>query len=261
MSAWLKRFVALAAIIIVSAAQPKAEEVVIFAAASLTNAMQDVGKAYEERTGNKLKYSFASSSTLAKQIEAGGPAQIFASANEKWMDYLAERKLIVEGTRVSPIGNRLVLIAPADSELKPLEVTDALDIPALLGADNRLAVGDPAHVPAGIYAKDALTKLKLWDGVEAKLARADNVRAALALVETGEAPLGIVYSTDAAASRKIRVLGAFPADSHTPVTYPFAIVKVEGEDKPEVKKVFEFLTGTESMAIYSKHGFGQNSGS
>ncbi len=227
MSAWLARVLALIAVFGLAglSPQPRAEPVTVFAAASLTNALQDIGEAYTAKTGKRLRFSFASSSVLAKQIEAGAPAHIFVSADEAWMDYLQERNAIATGTRVSPIGNRLVLVAPADSPLTPAALSRGFDLAGLLGPNGRLAVGDPAHVPAGIYAKDAMTALGLWQGVESRLARADNVRAALALVETGEAPLGVVYATDAAASRKIKVVAAFPAGSHKPVTYPFAIVQ------------------------------------
>jgi molybdate transport system substrate-binding protein len=235
------------------------EGVLVFAAASLTNALQDIGKAYKAKTGKILRLSFASSSILAKQIEAGAPAQIFASADEKWMDYLAKRNLVVKGSRVSPIGNRLVLIAPAASSIAPLDIKPGLKLADLLGADGRLAVGDPAHVPAGIYAKQALSRLGLWDAIEPRLARADNVRGALSLVEAGEAPLGIVYATDAANAKKVRVVGEFPADSHAPITYPFAIVA--GQDSAEAKQVFAFLTGAEAAAIYAKYGFTRNEGS
>jgi molybdate transport system substrate-binding protein len=225
----------------------------VFAAASLSDAMTALGRAFRERTGREIRFSFASSSTLARQIEAGAPAQIFASANERWMDYLAGHGLIEAKTRVSPIGNRLALIAPKDRTVQQIDITAATDLPALLGQDARLAVGDPAHVPAGIYAKQALQALGFWPALESRLARADNVRAALALVERGEAPLGIVYSTDAAISPKVEIVGLFPRDSHPPITYPFAILKDQASK--DVNALFAFMTGPAAFAIYERFGF------
>ncbi len=234
----------------------RAAEVTVFAAASLTNAMEDVGALYREKTGEPLRFSFASSSTLARQIEAGAPAQIYASANEKWMDTLDKAGLVADGTRVSPISNSLVLIAPEDSDLEPVAITKETDLAALLGTDGRMAVGDPDHVPAGIYAAEALRALGQWDALEPRLARADDVRAALALVARGEVPLGIVYGTDAAISEKVKVLGTFPAGSHKPITYPFAIVA--GNDTPAVRAVFDFIVGPEALKVFERYGFTRN---
>ncbi len=229
------------------------EPVTVFAAASMTDAMERAGEVWRDRTGKEIRFSFASSSVLARQIEEGAPADIFISANESWMDYLAERDLIAADTRQSPIGNSLVLVAPADSDIGEIEITAETDFAGLLGDDNRLSVGDPDHVPAGRYAKAALESLGVWDELEPRLARADNVRAALALVETGEAPLGIVYSTDAAASQGVRVVGTFPADSHETITYPFAVVAPG--DNEETRALFDFLTGDEAIAVYAEFGF------
>ena len=236
-------------------AAARSEPPTVFAAASLADAMEAAGKAYEEKTGNEIRFSFASSSTLARQIEAGAPAAIFASANETWMDYLGERDLIEAGTRISPISNALVLVAPADSELTEFTVTGDTDLAALLGPDGRLSVGDPDHVPAGIYARQSLQSLGQWETLEPRLARADDVRAALALVSRGEAPLGIVYSTDARISDEVKIVGRLPAESHTPITYPFAIVKGAGSE--ETRALFDFLTGEEALAIYAGFGFSQ----
>lgn len=230
-----------------------ADQITVFAAASVTNAMEEVGVAWRNKTGETVRFSFASSSTLARQIEAGAPAQIFISANEKWMDYLAERGFIEKETRVSPIGNQLVMIAPASGGANRFEVDSSLDLAALLGTDGRLAVGDPAHVPAGIYAKRALRSLGLWSDAEPRLAIADNVRAALALVERGEAPLGIVYATDAAISKGVKVVGRFPAGSHPPISYPFAIVK--GQDAEPVRAFFAFVTGDDGLSVFERYGF------
>ncbi len=238
------------------AAPARAEPPTVFAAASLTDAMEAAGKAYEEKTGHLVRFSFASSSTLARQIEAGAPADIFASANEQWMDYLQERQLIEEDSRVSPISNGLVLIAPLDSDLSDVTVSRDTDLAAMLGDEGRLAVGDPAHVPAGIYARESLESLGLWDATEPRLARADDVRAALALVARGEAPLGIVYSTDAKIDDEVKVVGRFPADSHKPISYPFAVVKdAQGDD---VDALFAFLTSEAALKIYEQYGFRAN---
>jgi molybdate transport system substrate-binding protein len=229
------------------------EPVTVFAAASLTDAFERVGALYEERTGRPIRFSFAASSTLARQIEAGAPAQIFASANERWMDYLADAALIEADSRVSPIGNRLVLIAPTDTPLDEVAVEPSLDLAGLIEDGERIAIGDPDHVPAGLYARDALESLGLWGEAEGLLARTADVRAALALVETGEAPLGIVYATDAAASDRVKVIGRFPADSHAPITYPFAVIA--GRAGTEVEAVFEFLLGPDAAAVFEDAGF------
>lgn len=228
-------------------------KVVVFAAASLTNALQDIGTAYEKR--GEIVNSFASSSTLARQIENGAPAQIFVSADTQWMDYLATRNLIEPASRKNLLGNELVLVAPAASPLTPRAIDSALDWPKLLGG-GRLALGDPDHVPAGIYAKDALQKLGAWSALEPHLARADDVRAALAFVERGETPLGIVYLTDARQDNNVKIVGVFPSDSHKPIVYPFVIVK--GADTPDVRAYFNFLTGPDAIAIFKRYGFKTN---
>jgi molybdate transport system substrate-binding protein len=235
---------------------PAPAEVTVFAAASLTNAMQEIGKNYEAAKGGKVKFSFAASSALARQIEAGAPAQIYASANVKWMNYVADKGLIEKGTRKTPIGNKLVLIAPADSKLNKVEIGKGFDLAKLLGADGRLSVGDPDHVPAGIYAKEALQKTGAWKAVEPRLARADSVRAALVLVEKGEAPLGVVYETDAKVSSKVKIVGVFPGDSHKPIVYPFAIVK--GQDNAASRAFFDYVTGEPGLAVFVKYGFSRN---
>ena len=167
----------------------------MFAAASLTNALNEVGQAFEQKEKHTVRFSFASSSTLAKQIENGAPAHLFLSADLDWMDYLDQRKLIVDGSRVNLLGNRLVLIAPVSSPLK-VDLKPGIDLAGLLSG-GLLATGDPDHVPVGKYARQALEKLGAWKGIEGRIARADSVRAALALVERAECPLGIVYATDA----------------------------------------------------------------
>jgi molybdate transport system substrate-binding protein len=234
-----------------TAGSAAAQDVTVFAAASLTNAFEDVAKVYREKGGRPVKFSFASSSTLAKQIEGGAPADVFASADEQWMDYLAQRNLIETATRQSRLGNTLVLVTPLDQK-RSVEIRHGFDLAGMIGS-GRLATGDPAHVPVGRYAEQALTRLGVWAAVAPKLARTDNVRAAVLLVERGEAPFGIVYATDAAASGKVHVAGTFPANSHTPVTYPIAIVAKR--DRPEVRRFLDFLGGPEAQAIYRRAGF------
>lgn len=234
----------------VKAGQP--ETVTVFAAASTTNALTDIGKMFEDKGMGKLVPSFASSSTLAKQIENGAPANLFISADEKWMSYLQERKLIDPSSRFDLLGNRLVLIAPSKSKVKEVAIGPGFDLAKLLG-NERLAMGNPEHVPAGIYAKQALEKLGVWKDVEPKVARSEDVRAALTLVERGEAPFGIVYATDAAISNKVRIVGTFPEDTHPPVVYPAAIVA--GKDTAVSKSFLNFLKTDEAKAVFKKYGF------
>src|SRR5262249_16811590 len=221
----------------------RAQELTVFAAASLTDAMKDVSAQWAQDGRLALRMSFGSSSTLARQIEQGAPANLFASADEKWMDYLADRKLIAIDTRKDLLGNDLVLVVAAD---KPQHVTIApgFDLLGMLGPNGRIATGDPAHVPVGMYAEQALRKLGLWDAVSPRLARADDVRSALLLVERGEAPVGIVYATDAAVSKGVMVAGVFPADSHDPVSYPFAVTK--SGDTPEARALMTYLAGPQA---------------
>jgi molybdate transport system substrate-binding protein len=230
----------------------RAQEVTMFAAASLTDAMKDVSAQWAKDGHQPLRLSFGASSTLARQIEQGAPANLFASADEKWMDYLADKKLIVADTRKDLLGNDLVLVVPAD---KPQHATlgPGFDLLGLLGPSGRIATGDPAHVPVGVYAEQALKKLGMWDAVQPRLARTDDVRAALLLVERGEAPAGIVYATDAAVSKGVMVAGVFPANSHDPVSYPFAVITAG--DTPEARALMTFLAGPDARAIFVKRGF------
>lgn len=228
------------------------ETVTVFAAASTTNAMTDIANAYEAAGRAKVVCSFASSSTLAKQIANGAPVHVFLSANTEWMDYLAQKKLLAEGSRIDLLGNQLVLIAPADSTIQG-EVKPGFPLVEWL-AGGRLAMGDPDHVPVGVYAKEALTSLGAWSQLGPdKLALASNVRAALALVERGEAPLGVVYATDAAISDKVRVVAAFPTDSHKPVAYPLALVA--GRDTVAAKGFYEYLRSEAAAEVFKKYGF------
>lgn len=226
-------------------------DVTVFAAASLTNALQDVAKDYEASGGGKVKFSFAASSLLARQIEAGADADVFFSADTEWMDYLAARKLIRTGTRRDALSNRLVLIAPAGSTVA-LSIAPGFAIAAALG-DSRLALADPDTVPAGKYAKAALTKLGVWDAVANKIARAENVRAALAYVARGEASLGIVYETDAKAAAKVRTVDTFPADTHPAIVYPVALTaSANGSD---AEAFLAYILSAKAAAVFKRHGF------
>ncbi|WP_159711972.1 molybdate ABC transporter substrate-binding protein [Geminicoccus flavidas] len=230
-----------------------AERLTVFAAASLKNALDEAITAFGAASGTEVVASYAASSALAKQIEAGAPADLFISADIPWMDYLAERDLIEPASRVDLLGNTLVLVAPADSDVAVTGIGADTDFAALLG-DGRLAVGQVDSVPAGKYAKAALEKLGVWPAVEAKLAQSDNVRAALALVSQGEAPLGIVYGSDAASDPKVKVVGTFPKGSHPPIIYPAALVKADPA-RSEAAAFLAFLQGDEAAAAFRRAGF------
>ncbi len=229
-----------------------AEPITVFAAASLQDALQDAGRLWTERGGTSLRFSFAASSALARQIEQGAPAAVFASADEQWMDYLAQRKLIAGETRRSLLGNRLALVVPAASALQ-VEIKPGFDLAALLGTDGRWVTGDPASVPVGRYAQQALTQLGAWPKAQSRLVRTENARVALAFVERGEAGAGIVYETDAAASRKVRIAAIFPADSHAPISYPFAVVA--RNDSVAARQFIEFLASPAAADVWRRHGF------
>lgn len=229
--------------------EPVAREITVFAAASLTDVLQEIGASFQADTGIGVRFSFAASSALARQIEAGAPAQVFVSADLEWMDYLADRDLIDAASRVNVAGNDLVLIAPADSAVT-LDIAPGFPLAEALGG-GRLAVGEPATVPAGRYAKAALTSLGVWTAVEDRLAPAENVRAALALVSRAEAPFGIVYRTDAAVDPKVKVVGAFPAGSHPPIVYPAAALG----SSEEGARFVAWLTGDSAQAAFRNRGF------
>lgn len=225
--------------------------VVVFAAASLKNALDRIAKDWESKDAGKATLSFAASSALAKQIESGAPADIFVSADLKWMDWVAERKLIDPTSRKNLLGNTLVLIAPADSTAS-LKIEKGFDLAGALG-DGRLAMGEPGSVPAGIYGKAALTSLGIWDAVAAKVAGAENVRVALAYVARGETPLGIVYATDARSEPKVKVVDTFPADSHEPVVYPVALTAASAN--PAAKDFLAYLASPEAAKVFEEQGF------
>ena len=225
--------------------------VILFAAASLKNALDRVAKDWESKTSNKATLSFAASSALAKQIESGAPADLFISADLKWMDWVAERNLIDPASRKTLLGNTLVLIAPRDSTVS-LKIEKGFALADALG-DGRLAMGEPSSVPAGIYGKAALTHLRVWDQVSAKVAGAENVRVALAYVSRGETPLGIVYATDAKSDPGVKVVDTFPADSHPPVVYPVAVTA--SSTNAETKAFLAFLSSPEATKVFEDEGF------
>lgn len=223
----------------------------VLAAASLQESLNDAAKAWAAKKRDAPVLSFAASSALARQIEAGAPADLFISADEEWMDYVAGKSLIRPVTRVSFLSNRLVLIAPAGSRGK-LAIGPGFPLARALG-NGRLAMADPDAVPAGKYGETALTRLGVWNAVKDRVARAENVRAALALVERGEAPYGVVYATDAMASSKVRVVGTFPPHSHPPITYPLAILRTS--TSPDAEAFRRFLLSREGKAIFARRGF------
>ncbi len=222
----------------------------VFAAASLTEAARGIGRVYTQKTGEPVEFSFAASSTLARQIEAGAPAGVFVSADTRWMDALQDRHLIDQATRRNIASNRLALIAPAASRIE-LKLAPHCALAAALGA-GRLAIGEPASVPAGLYARAALVSLGLWDSVAGRLLPAEDVRAALEYVAHDEAPLGIVYRTDALIEPRVRIVDLFPPASHPPITYPAAAVAGSGAD---AVRFVDFLSSSAARAIFHKYGF------
>ena len=227
------------------------EQITVFAAASLKNALDETNAAFTRVTGIKVVASYEASSALAKQIEQGAPADIFISADLRWMTYANEHKLIKPDTRVNLLGNKLVLIAPKDSRLEHVEIGDGFDIAKLAG-DGRIAVADVKAVPAGLYAKAALEKLGSWAAAEPKLAQAGNVRATLAFVARGETPVGIVYETDARVEPKVKIIGTFPDGSYPPVTYPVAATV---NSKAAAARYLSYLATSDAKAIFERYGF------
>ncbi len=228
------------------------ETITVFAAASLKNSLDDVDAAFTKATGIKVTASYEASSTLAKQIEQGAPADVFISADLKWMDYVADKKQIKPDTRVNLLGNRLVLIAAQDSKLSNVTIGPGFDLAKLAG-DGRIAVADVKAVPAGLYAKAALEKLGAWAAAEPKLAQAANVRATLAFVARGETPVGIVYETDAKIEPKVKIVGVFPDNSYPPVTYPVA--QTADSKNAGTARYLAFLRSPAAKAIFEKYGF------
>lgn len=227
------------------------DSVVVFAAASLKNALDAVDAAWKAESGKSATASYAASSALAKQIEEGAPADVFISADLDWMKYLADKKLIKTDSEVKLLGNRIVLVAPKDSTATA-EIAANFDLAKLLG-DGRLAMGDVKAVPAGKYGKAALEKLGVWPSVEGKIAQAENVRAALKLVSTGEAPLGIVYQTDAAAEPGVKIIGTFPEETHPPIIYP---VGITAESKnADAAAYVKYLQSAKAKELFEAQGF------
>jgi len=235
-------------------AAQQSRPVVIFAAASLQTTLGAVAAAWTAETGKTAAFSFAASSALARQLDNGAPADVFASADLDWMDWAEGRRLIVGPSRRNLLGNRLVLItaAGAQASLAEVELRPGLEFVRLLG-DSRLALGDPVAVPAGRYAQAALQALGLWDVLKTRIAGAESVRAALALVARGEARLGIVYATDARAERRVRTLATFPADTHPPIVYPFALTAASTH--PDAAAFLAYLSSPKARAIFEADGF------
>ena len=242
-----------------AAGAASAEEITIFAAASTKDAVEEVAERYAEVGGGEVRTVFAASSALAKQIAQGAPADLYLSANPAWMDYLAERGAVDAASRVDLLGNRLVLIVPRDGDAAPAGLGElsaaALGgvLDATLADDRRLAIADPSHVPAGAYAKAALAALGLWRSLAERAVRTADVRAALALVDRGEAPVGIVYGTDARISSRVRIVGWFPPDSHQPIVYPLALVAGPATDA--ARRLYDHLRSEDAAAVFRAHGF------
>jgi molybdate transport system substrate-binding protein len=248
-----RRIRLLAVVALMLAAVPAAAQektLTVFAAASMKNALDDVNAALLKASGIKVVTSYAASPTLATQIDRGAPADVFISADLDWMNYATGKRIIKDDTRVNLLGNRLVLIAPAGSGVQ-VKIAPHFDLSGALGG-GKLATGDPDSVPVGRYAQVALTKLGVWNQLTSNLVRAENVRAALAFVDRGEASLGIVYQTDAQADPRVRVVDVFPQDSHPPITYPVALT---ASAQPGAAKYLAFLESGDGVKIFRKYGF------
>ncbi len=229
-----------------------ADDVLVFAAASLKPSLDAILALPQAKRIGDIKASYAASSQLARQIAAGAPAALYISADEDWMDYVAQRKLIAPGTRSDLLANGLVLIAPKDSTVK-LDIAPGFDLVGALDADGRLALAEPNSVPAGRYAKAALTSLGVWSKVKRHVVAAQDVRAALNFVARGEAPLGVVYRSDAISESSVRVVATFPDSSHAPIVYPVAIVA--GHDTPAARQLLGLLRTSAAQAIFRRYGF------
>ncbi len=243
-------FSVLAAIALSIGFQVRAEQPVrVFAAASLSNALNDIGKQWELAGHPAPSLAYAASSALAKQIEAGAPADLFASADLGWMDYVEQKGRLAPGSRISLLGNALVLIAPKGRTFK-VEMRAGSDLAHAF--DGKLCTGETSSVPAGIYAKQSLTALGWWEALQGRIVGADDVRTALAFVERGECAAGIAYATDAAISDKVEVIATFPADSHKPVVYPFALI---ADARPEAAAFLDYLKTSPAAAVFQRNGF------
>jgi len=233
------------------AADAPDQELLVFAAASLSNSLDEIATAYTQKTQQHVKFSYAASSALARQLEAGSRADVFVSADLEWMDYVQARNLIDRSSRRNLLSNRLALVAPADSKLE-LKIAPGFALAAALGRNGRLATGDPESVPVGKYAHSALTSMGVWNDVADRLVRADNVRSALAFIARGETPLGIVYETDAKVEKRVRIVDFFPADSHPPIVYPVAVT---AHARPAARQFVDFLQTAPAQDIFKKYGF------
>ena len=253
---WLARALGLAAAALLAwwpqpSARAQGGDVVVFAAASLKNALDAVNAQWQKETGKKATISYASSSALAKQMEQGAPAQMFISADLDWMDYVEKKNLIKPETRSNLLGNRIVLIAPKD-KAPAIDIKPGFDLAKVLG-DGRLAMANVDSVPAGKYGKAALEKLGVWASVSGKLAQAENVRAALLLVSRGEAPAGIVYQTDAASDKGVTIIGTFPEDTHPPIIYPIALTA--GATHPDAAAFLAYIRSDKAKPLFEAQGF------
>jgi molybdate transport system substrate-binding protein len=251
MRIWIALAAALFSFSGVTIAAERPAAITVFAAASLTDALQQIGVEFTKTSHIQVKYSFAASSALARQIESGAAVDVFMSADQEWMDYLESKKLLQSDTRRDLVSNRLALVAPADSKLQ-LKIERHFAVIDALGPRGRLATGDPDFVPVGKYAKAALSSLDVWSQVEQRLVRAENVRAALAFVARGEVPLGIVYQTDAQAEPGVKVIGLFPESSHPPITYPAALLDGAA---PAAREFMRYLTSPAAREIFERAGF------
>jgi molybdate transport system substrate-binding protein len=221
----------------------------VFAAASLTNALTEIADQWLQAGHPLPSLAFGGSAALAKQIEAGAPADLFAAADRQWMDYLEQRGKIAPATRVELLGNALVLIAPKD---RPLAIELRRDVDIAAAFDGKLCTGEPGVVPVGIYAQQALTALGWWDGLQGRIVGTDDVRTALTFVERGECTLGIVYATDAKITGKVTVVATFPADLHAQIVYPFALMP---DARAEARAFLDHLHGADARAVFERHGF------
>jgi molybdate transport system substrate-binding protein len=231
--------------------QAQSGDVVVFAAASLKNALDAVNAAWQQETGKKATISYGASSALAKQLEQAAPAQMFISADLDWMDYVAQKNLIKPETRANLLGNRIVLIAPKD-KAQPVDIKSGFDLAKVLG-DGRLSMANVDSVPAGKYGMAALEKLGVWGSVSGKIAQAENVRAALLLVSRGEAPAGIVYQTDAASDPNVKIIGTFPEDTHPRIIYPIALTA--GASHPDAAAFLEYIKSAKAKSLFEAQGF------
>jgi molybdate transport system substrate-binding protein len=251
---WLKTLavtMAVAAAALPPSAKAQDKSITIFAAASMKNAVDDINAAFTKATSIRVVTSYAASPALIKQIEEGAPADVFASADLEWMDYGSQKKVIKDDTRVNLLGNKLVLIAPKDSKVTNVSIVRGFDLAGLIG-DGRIVTGDVRAVPVGKYAKAALEYLGVWASVERKFAMVENVRAALTLVARGEAVLGIVYETDAKVEPNVKMVGAFPAESHPAIVYPVALTV---NAKPEAAQYLAFLRSQAAKSVFETYGF------